>query len=315
MPRLVGHNTFLGIFEKQILNPNDITDEFLLQIQAGSSMSLLVVQNGFLLEPLVDYTIKDGGRKIKFATIPPSTQDLYVVFMGRALDIPSVAGNLPVYQKFSADGIQTDFTITETSYPLYHPSTLIFVDGVQQKFGVDWDIIAPSTITFTVAPPNSKFVEVYIHGVERSDLVTVDPLSISTDKIATGAVTAEKLDLRPTPYTTSINTFGGMTNSGTIIHEAEYIDKGTITELSVHFTTTLGGTQDNKIRIELPIQMAQGTVNLAGSVNLSSDTQLENGIIRWGSVSAIDIYRQFGVNYTLEEWTAEIKLSYKTILS
>lgn len=314
MARFLGNSSLLGVFEKQVIIPNDIDNEFLLQFKVGSANSLLVVYAGQLQEPNVDYDITEGGRKISFNFVPSSAFNLYVQYLGRELSIPANLGARPIRDEFDGDGTQTTFQLSPP-HPAHEEGMVVFVDGVYQQNNVDWTVdITTNQITFaTPPPPGTANIQVHIFGLERNDLVTVDELAITTNKLANNSVTAEKLNLKPEPYIPQLTTFAGMNNSSTVFHEAEFLDKGIITELSLHFTTNLSGTPDNKLRVSLPIALASNTINLAGVVNLSSPTNLETGMIRWGSNTAIDIYRQFGVNYTLEEWVVEVKLNYKTV--
>ena len=114
-------------------------------------------------------------------------------------------------------------------------------------------------------------------------------------------------------YALTLSTFGDMNIDTQTIHEAAFVDTGRCIRIRVHFTVTLSGTQDNKIRFNLPLPN-NGSTNVSGSVTLSSSTSLENGIIRWGGANVFDVHRQFGALYDTDptEWTVEVNMEYES---
>jgi len=310
MAKYLGRDVAYGMFDKQTIVPDGINNEFTLIYQVGSSGSILVNYGGNIQEPGVDYSISDGGRKIQMAFIPQVGFSLYLVYMGKELQVPSVAGAYPVLIQALGDGVAVNFTMTLA--PLNIAGIIVFKDGIHQRSATDINVLG-SIVTFVTAPALNTKLDFYILGIERSDLITVNPLTITNDKIAPMAVTSDKLNLLYTAYTSNLTTFGGMNIDSSTINISEYIDQGRCIKLRLQATVILSGTSDNKIRFELPIPN-NGSTLVAGSVTLSSATTLENGIIRWGSDSHFDIHRQFGVNYETNptEWTVEVDMEYES---
>lgn len=310
MGKYLGRSAAYGLFEKQVITPDGINNIFPLTYQVGSSGSVMVVYSGLVQEPNEDYTITDGGTTITFQSVPQTGFPLWIIYLGRELQVPSVAGAFPQLVQYDGDGITTDFGLPLS--PLTVAGIIVFVNGVQQRANEDFTVLG-NTVSFAIAPANLTKIDFYILGIERTDLVTVDPLSITNEKLADYSVTAEKLNILFEPYTLQISTFGGMNIDTQTIHEAEFADTGRCIKLRVHFSVTLSGDQDNKIRFNIPLPN-NGSTNVSGSVTLSSETTLENGIIRWGGTDVLDIHRQFGALYDTEptEWTAEVNLEYES---
>jgi hypothetical protein len=230
--------------------------------------------------------------------------------MGKELLVPSFAGAYPTLVQAAGDGTTTDFVLPLT--PLTESGIIVFKNGIQQRAMLQFSLAA-NTVVFAVAPLSSELLDFYILGIERTDIVTVDPFAITNNKIGPMAVTADKLNLLYTAYTSGISTFGDMNIDSYVINKSEYIDLGRCIKLRFQATIILSGAPDNKIRFLLPITN-NGSTLVAGSVTLSSETTLENGIMRWGSVNHFDVYRQFGVNYECNptEWTIEVDMEYES---
>jgi len=310
MAKYLGRDVAYGLFDKQVIVPDGVNDEFTLIYQVGSTGSLLINYAGTILEPGTEYALTEGGQKVQFSFVPQIGYSLYLVYMGKEMQVPSVAGAFPLLVQALGDGVTTAFTLPLS--PLNVAGIIVFKQGIQQRATTHFTL-SGAIVTFTTAPAFGDFVDFYILGIERTDLVTVDPLAITNDKIGPMAVTADKLNLLYTAYASALDTFGGMAIDSYTINVAEYIDQGRCIKLRFQATVTLSGTPDNKIRILLPIPN-NGSTLVTGSVTLSSSTTLENGIIRWGSVNHFDIHRQFGVNYEANptEWTVEVDMEYES---
>ena len=308
MGKYIGRSPVYGIFEKQVLNPNSIDNIFTLTYQAASAASLRVSYGGIEQEPDVDYTLGDGGKTINFGFVPQLGFRLYVIFMGRELTVPSAAGNFSIYHTALGDGVQTVFNLPIS--PVGYNGLIAFQDKLLSRPIQDYTVLG-NVVTYAVAPTFGAELDYYILGIERTDLVTVDALSITNDKIGAMAVTADKLNLLYTPFTPVLTTFGGMTIDSQTLYTNEWYDSGRVIKLRAHFKVNLSGG-DNKIRFSIPVQN-NGSTNVSGNVTLSTDNgYVENGIVRWGAVDSLDIYRQFGVNYTDDEWTVEINMDYES---
>jgi hypothetical protein len=82
----IGRDPLYGVFEKQVLAPNGVLTSFDLDYLVGSTSSLLVVDDGAILEPGVAFTIVNGGRSIQFATAPAG--NVYLIYLGKQLLVP-----------------------------------------------------------------------------------------------------------------------------------------------------------------------------------------------------------------------------------
>lgn len=310
MGKYIGISVAYGSFEKQVFTPDGATSEFTLIYQAGAAGSLLINYAGAILEPGADYALTHGGKKVQFSFVPQVGFSLFLVYLGKELQTPTVSGNHPVLYQTVGDGSTTNFVLPLSI--LTSAALIVFKNGSQQRWNTAFTLLG-DTITFSSAPLSGDLIDIYILGVERTDLVTVDPLSITNDKLGNGAVTSDKLNLLYTAYDATLDTFGGMNIDSFTIHEAETLDQGRCIKLRFHATVILSGTPDNKIRFSIPIPN-NGSTNVSGSVTISSATSLESGIIRWGGESVLDIFRQFGVNYDTNptEYTVEVNMEYES---
>lgn len=310
MGKYIGRDAVYGVFEKQTIAPNGIDSEYLLDYQVGGVASILVVYAGAVLEPGVGYALSDGGTKILFSFVPTLGFSLFITYLGKEIQTGLSLGAFPSLGQAIGDGVTTVYPTP--LQPLTYPGTLVFKDGLHQRAYDDYTLSGPDVI-FNVAPAFGAKLDLYVLGIERTDLVTVDPLSITNDKIANFSITPNKLNLTYTPWVPVLDTFGGMVIDSEDITEAEFMDQGTCIKVRLQFTIVLSGTPDNKIRFSLPVPNS-GSTNVSGSVTISSSTTLENGIMRWGGTNVLDIYRQFGVNYDTNptEYTVEVNLEYES---
>jgi hypothetical protein len=196
MSKYIGSAGPYGVFEKQIIVGDSLQTEFDLIYQVGHPSSILVSTEGVLQEPSSAYTISEGGRKIVFSFPPLVGERVFIIYLGRELSVPAVSGNFPIRIRLEApvlNGLDNDFNLlpylpVEVQL-LREEGTIVFLDGVELKFGTDWTLdVAPdykvgNVIQFTSAPNALSVVDIYVHGIERSDIKTVDPHSITGDKL------------------------------------------------------------------------------------------------------------------------------------
>jgi len=310
MGKYIGRNIPYGLFESQDLSSDaDGTKTiFPLIYNVPNSASILVIYSGSVLQPVVDYTITEAGSKVQFNDAPDSGLSLHILYLGRELLVPSTIGNSPLLVQIEADGIESEYEIT-TTLTLTHHGLIIFKNGVQQRHLDDFTITPTNTVLLSTTPSNGDKLDFYIVGAERSDLVTVGEGTITTSKLDDGAVTPDKMNLSFSTYSPTVTTFESMVSS-TIVEEADYQEFNTHVKARIKIRTTLSGTEDNKIRVTLPINN-DGSAFISSSATIVSDESIESGIVRWGSDNSVDIYRQFGVNYTLDTHTIEISVEYK----
>ena len=109
-----------------------------------------------------------------------------MAYIGRPLN----AGNLAV-QSGTGDGSDTT-PIATLNYATTTNGIAVYLDGVRQLAGTDYNVTAQTTLTFTTAPANGVGVDVYFLGLEVSIPTPADG-TISTAKIANNAVDETKL--------------------------------------------------------------------------------------------------------------------------
>lgn len=294
----LSRGTSYGLFEKQTLSPDGVKDTFNLNYRPGQNGAILVVYSGVIQEPGTSYNLIDGGRKIVFSSPPEGSETLYILYLGRELSVPTVAGNYPVHETAIGDGINAEFTLPVTPA---EPALMVYANGILKNHAIDWTL-SGNQVVFSVAPEENTKLDFYIHGVERSDLVTVDNASI----------TPSKLNLPYIPYTPAIVTFNGMSRSTPTFTVSKFMPLGNHVKLRMLFSTTFGDTPHNTVRFTLPDGYENdGTGLVAGTVTLSTGEFFELGILRWGGLNSIDIKRPQGAYFTVgDEWTFEIVMEY-----
>ncbi len=109
-----------------------------------------------------------------------------MAYIGRPLN----AGNLAV-QSGTGDGSDTT-PIATLNYATTTNGIAVYLDGVRQLAGTDYNVTNQTTLTFTTAPANGVGVDVYFLGLEVSIPTPADS-SISTAKIVDNAVTLAKM--------------------------------------------------------------------------------------------------------------------------
>lgn len=296
MSFIVKGNSY-GLFEKQVLSPDGITTDFPLNYRPGQTGAILVVYAGVIQEPGSSYNLIDGGRTLRFSFVPEGGQSIYVLYMGRELSIPTVIGNYPVHTNAIGDGITTTFNLPVTPV---EPALMVYLDGVLSITTAEW-VLSGDQVIFATAPANGVRIDFYIHGVERTDLITVDD----------GSITAAKLNLHYIFYTPGIFTFNGMSHSVPDFLTSKYMPAGGYYKLRLKFIVEFGDAADDTVRFSLPDGIINDSSGLVtGSVTLSTPSLIETGILRWAGDSLIDVKRPNSVDYTLgEEWTFEIDMT------
>lgn len=287
-----------GNFSTQSLVPDGVTDTFNLNFRPGMSSQLVVVWNGVIQEPKISYNLISGGRKIRFTFVPDAGTSLFLLYLGREISVPVVAGNYPLHMTVMGDGINAVFTLPVSPVDA---ALQVFKNGILQFHLTQWNL-SGNQVTFVNTPAIGDRVDFYIHGVERTDLFSVDDNSI----------TSAKLNLVYLPYSPIIQTFNGMDRSAPVVSVAKYLSIGKVVQLRLLFTTTLSGTPNDSIRVSLPIDN-DGTTLVAGSVKAYTSTIKEVGLLEWSGLNSMDIKRQESLDFTLDTWTFEVVTEYETI--
>lgn len=309
MGSYIGRQPTIGEFEKQVIIPDGINNEFSLNFQVGSSTSLLVVLNGQIQEPGpgADYGISDNGSFISFTFVPLITDNVYVIVLGKELSVPRTAGLEPRY--FNIDGLAATDTYTVPDGPHNEESIIVFVDKVYQRPTLDFTVNI-NDIIFTTPHSGGEEIDVYVHGVEKVQISGTTLNTITTNHIVDGTITADDIGFEYTDYTIPTpEAFNGMTISSFNFDEERFIKRGREVTVRVCGQVTFSGTADDRVRIQLPIPN-DGTPNITITGSLITPTALKIPIGQWASTTEVDIQMPDSVNYTLEEWTFNLEIKY-----
>ncbi len=87
--RYIGTSPLYGNFLKQNITPDSTTTIFNLTYVAASEESLLVIDNGLVKTPDVDYTIINSGTQISFAVAPVTGHVVFILYLGQLLLVPT----------------------------------------------------------------------------------------------------------------------------------------------------------------------------------------------------------------------------------
>jgi hypothetical protein len=93
-------------------------------------------------------------------------------------------------QTFSGNGSQVNFTLSET--PAFPAAVDVYLAGVAQRLTAQYSV-SGNVLTFVTAPPNAAN-NVYVKIISSATGAVPPDGSVTTAKIANGAVTAAKLD-------------------------------------------------------------------------------------------------------------------------
>jgi hypothetical protein len=93
--RYIGNKPTFGNFAKQTLTPNSVTTIFNLDLVTASEESIIVVDNGVVKIPSVDFHIITSGTQIQFAVAPITGHTLFIQTLGQMLLVPTPGSFLP----------------------------------------------------------------------------------------------------------------------------------------------------------------------------------------------------------------------------
>ena len=116
-------------------------------------------------------------------------------------------GNIPTsatfaIDTFSGDNSTVNFTLREA--PVATSSLMIFVGGIRQQ--IESYSLSGTTLTFSEAPPTgSSNIQVVFLGLGASSIVPSDG-SVTGVKLATGAITGDKIGLTSINANNIVNT-------------------------------------------------------------------------------------------------------------
>jgi hypothetical protein len=171
----IGRSPTYGVFAKQTLTPAG-SASFTLDYDVPSQNALIVVDNGEIKNPGVDFTAI--GTALTFATPPTIGHTVYVIFLGTSIVQPTLSpGYTTLVDQFTGDGTTEDFTLSEI--PATDSSILVVVDGIIQRLSSNWTL-SGDTLTFTSAPDSSAEIEVIFLTKARIAADTPTPGSVTS---------------------------------------------------------------------------------------------------------------------------------------
>ena len=109
-----------------------------------------------------------------------------MAYIGRPLQVANLA-----VQSGTGDGSDTT-PIATLDYATVTNGIAVYLDGVRQLAGTDFNVTAQTTLTFTTAPANGVGVDVYFLGLELS-IPTPADATVTAAKLASNAVTTVKI--------------------------------------------------------------------------------------------------------------------------
>ena len=86
----IGRDPQYGAFEKQALTADGSTTTFTLDYTVGSASSILVSVAGVHQEPETAYNLGTNGTQIVFTAAPASSDTVFVIFLGAALEVATI---------------------------------------------------------------------------------------------------------------------------------------------------------------------------------------------------------------------------------
>jgi hypothetical protein len=142
--------TGVGIAFDQIFTGDGTTTNYLLSSSAPNARDLLVVVEGMVQSPTIDYTLL-GGTGVSFTTGVPSGQELSIRYLSMGPSGaagPSGAGGGVNYSQdiFTGNGVVSGFSMGRTVSNILE--TTVFVNGLAQISDVNY-FVNGTGLTFT----------------------------------------------------------------------------------------------------------------------------------------------------------------------
>jgi hypothetical protein len=232
--------------------------------QYPSESSLIVVKDGKLLEPAVDYTLQgDIKSQIQFAVAPSSSSEISVKSVGSFLKLKTLT---------SVSG--TTFNIQKSDNTDYYPNkdidrprklenqVLIFRNGSIQSPLYDY-YIDNNKLVFTSSISSSKLVILDFRGV---------PSDVSVDSVSAGVSIGDKILISGDPDLKVVSSI----LSPTVMKVTSYIEKGKTYIINVSGTnfTSFGATNNN-----VGTTFTATTSGVATGIASSVNTKKASGLV------------------------------------
>lgn len=93
--RYIGNKPTFGNFSKQIITADSSTTIFDLDVITASAESIIVVDNGSVKIPDIDFNIITSGTQIEFSVAPVTGHSVFIQTLGQMLLVPTPGSFLP----------------------------------------------------------------------------------------------------------------------------------------------------------------------------------------------------------------------------
>ena len=161
----------------------------------STSVSMIQVNIDGIIQQITTYTV--SGNLVTLSEAPPNNAaiEIRVLYEGEVVTVDST--DLNVYD-FTGNGVTLEFTLPEVAI---ENNLFIYIDGVyQSKSGYN---VSGTTVAFSSAPPNNSAIEMVLAAFVTTSVgvipdnsvstASLQNLSVTTGKIADGAITSAKL--------------------------------------------------------------------------------------------------------------------------
>ena len=193
----IGREPAYGSFEKQSLTADGSTTTFTLNFTVGSTASLMVSVAGVLQEPETAYNIASGGTQIVFSEAPLSTDTVFIIYLGLAVD-NAIVGDASFSLTTLSERAASDdkFIVYDTSAGLVKniAASNVVASTVQRDYTGDGSTVA-FTVTSGVTADNILVI------VEGLVMLPATDYSVSgtTCTLTTAPSAGDKIDIRELP--------------------------------------------------------------------------------------------------------------------
>jgi hypothetical protein len=181
-PHYYGQGPTYTTFTKQTITGNGVKTTFTLTYVSPSTPALLVVKNGLVLNPSVDYTLTGGGSQIVFTTAPLFTDVVFLVFTGQ--DAIQTSSSSVEVNSYTGDGAHTTYALTSTPYAT--ANVIVFVDGILQAASTNYNVSGGNVVFTSNVDTGASIDLVHIRNFNSPTWLFVDNSVSSFDAQAGG---------------------------------------------------------------------------------------------------------------------------------
>ena len=254
----IGRDPLYGAFEKQTLTADSSTTTFTLDYVVGSSSSILVSVAGVLQEPIIAYSLGNGGGSIIFSEAPTTGDTVFIVFLGVTMETLTVGtGAITSQTELTAGATADNLLIYDDSATALKKISLstLFTDPLDVIGSTPTNIITDRSSLGELAADGDKLL-IYdtsadeIKAVVKSNIATVItyPTITSISQSYIAPATATSFNITGTNYEEGVQVWAEKSD-GTF-SSANSITRNSAISLTVNFTLAAEG--DYYLRVENP---------------------------------------------------------------